>query len=72
MIETLPYDLWESRITYAEAARLANVDETVIRMWVYRSKVTRYTTAEGPRLQPIDVLRAEAATRARARRVVGR
>jgi hypothetical protein len=81
MTEALPYDLWDSRITYAEAARLAGVEVTVVRMWVSRGytdhdgqhvKLERYVTVEGPRLQPIAVLRAEAATRARARRVVGR
>lgn len=78
MIETLPYDLHESTISYQEAARLAGVSEDVVRHWVSRGYVVngvrvwvkKYDTVEGPRVQPIAVLRAEAATRGRARRQV--
>lgn len=77
MTEALPYDLWESTITYAQAADLAGVSVDVVRHWASRGyrdaagqqvKLTRYETPQGPRVQPIAVLRAEAATRARARR----
>lgn len=77
--EALPYDLWESTITYAQAAQLAGVDIQVIYNWASRGyrgldgqwqHLAVYATAEGKRLQPIQVLRAEAATRKRARRAV--
>lgn len=81
MIESLPYDLHESTITYQEAASLAGVSVDVVRHWVSRGyrdaageqvKLAKVDTAEGPRVQPIAVLRAEAATRERARRQVVR
>ncbi len=79
MIEALPYDLHESTITYKEAARLAHVSEDVVRHWVSRGyqdrngarvHLAKFDTSEGPRVQPIAVLRAECATRTRARRVL--
>lgn len=79
MIEALPYDLHESTITYAQAAELAAVKLSVVYNWASRGyrdldgqwqHLTVYETAEGKRLQPIQVLRAEAATRKRARRAV--
>lgn len=79
MTEALPYDLWESTITYARAAELAGVGINVIYNWASRGyrgtdgqwhRLDVYATAEGKRLQPIQVLRAEAATRRRARRAV--
>lgn len=79
MTEALPYDLWDSTITYAQAAELAGVDVQVVYNWASRGyrgadgqwqRLDVYVTAEGKRLQPIQVLRAEAATRRRARRAV--
>lgn len=79
MTEALPYDLHDSTITYQEAARLAGVSVDVVRHWVSRGYrdpdgeqvwVAKVDTLEGPRVQPIAVLRAEAATRGRARRQV--
>lgn len=79
MTEPLPYDLHESTITYQDAASLAGVSVDVVRHWVSRGyrntagdhvKLHKYDTMEGPRVQPIAVLRAEAATRGRARRQI--
>lgn len=76
----LPYDLHMGRITAIQAAELAGVRPDVIRQWASRGyvdpktkqrhRLTRHDTCRGTRYQPIEVLRAEAATRERAKRQV--
>jgi hypothetical protein len=76
----LPYDLHDSLVDLAEAARLADVTPAVVRNWIHRgyrdprSGDWTYLPSEkqgGHRyVRPIDVLRAEAATRKRGRRVL--
>jgi DNA-binding transcriptional MerR regulator len=67
----LPYDLHLDAITTTEAAELAGVKPAVIRQWKHRGQLAPIgeTPAGRPLYRPIDVLRAEAATRGRARRV---
>ncbi|MGY1773520.1 MerR family transcriptional regulator [Blastococcus sp. SYSU D00813] len=66
----LPYDLHEDLIDYPEAARLAGVPEPTVRQWKSRHHLDPAgKDARGrPLFRPIDVLRAEARTRANARR----
>jgi excisionase family DNA binding protein len=66
--QLLPYDLHNDPLTYEQAAELAGVAEGTIRTWVHRGKLPKTDTPDGPRVLGINVLRAEAATRARARR----
>lgn len=73
----LPYDLHNALIDVPEAARLAGVTKAVVRNWIfrgYRARDGEWThlpsEVDGGRrwVRPIDVLRAEAETRRRARR----
>jgi hypothetical protein len=68
--QLLPYDLHHDLLTYAQAAELAGpeVAEGTIRTWVHRGKLPKTDTPDGPRVLGINVLRAEAATRQKARR----
>jgi hypothetical protein len=68
--QLLAIDLHHDLLTYAQAAELAGplVSEGAIRTWVHRGKLPKRDTPDGPRVLGIDVLRAEASTRARARR----
>lgn len=65
--------------TVAEAARHANVSEATVRSWVHRGHLPLARNTEDqeirdaqgrPRFNPLDVARAEFATRERARRSV--
>jgi len=65
--------------TVAEAAEHAGVSEATVRSWAHRGHLPVATTEHGdeirdpsgrPRYRPLDVARAEFATRERARRVV--
>lgn len=66
--QLLPYDLHRDLLTYDQAAELAAVAEGTIRTWVHRGRLPKRDTPDGPRVLGIDVLRAEASTRQRARR----
>jgi hypothetical protein len=66
--QLLPYDLHTEPLTYDQAAELAGVAPGTIRTWVHRNLLPKTDTPDGPRVLGINVLRAEAATRARARR----
>jgi hypothetical protein len=81
VVSVLPYDLHRDRLTRDQAAELANVSPEVIRKWVTRGyrdpadgvwkHLDTFPRDDGrDGYLGIDVLRAEAATRARARRVV--
>jgi len=61
-------ELWD----VATAARHAMVKPATIRKWIERGhlKVARPDAADGRRLRPLDVARAEHATRERARRTI--
>lgn len=62
-------DLTRKTWTVAEAAEAAGVGPDVIRQWKHRGKLRPVNPGRGrPRFRAIDVLRAEAATRDRARR----
>lgn len=56
--------------TVAEAAEHAQVSESAIRQWIFRGHlaVAERDQHGRPRLKPLDVARAEYATRQRARR----
>lgn len=81
--DTVPvdFDFVHSLITLVEAAELTGLTVPVIRNWIkrgYRGRDREWAhlpatwTAEGKWLvRPIDVARAESATRARARRAAG-
>jgi hypothetical protein len=65
--------------TVAEAAEHAHVSEATVRSWVFRGHLSVARNHDGqeirdpqgrPRFNPLDVARAEFATRERARRVV--
>lgn len=62
-------DLHEDLIDYGKAAELAGVEEATVRQWKSRGHL-HPATYEGrrPLFHPIDVLRAEAATRHLGRR----
>lgn len=68
-------ELW----TVAEAAGHAGVTEATVRSWAHRGHLPVARNTEGqeirdehgrPRFHPLDVARAEARTRDRARRVI--
>jgi hypothetical protein len=63
-------DLQTTLWTTAEAAEAAGVKPGVIRAWAHRGHLARAnsSTARVPRYRAIDVIRAEKATRERARR----
>lgn len=62
----LQHTLW----TTAEAAEAAGVDPGVIRIWAHRGHLKRANSEKcrTPKYRAIDVVRAEKATRERARR----
>lgn len=66
----LPFDLENDLISVNVAAELADVTPAVVRQWKHRGHlVSPSADADGrPLFRPIDVLRAEAVTRTRARR----
>ena len=68
-IEYWPYEDGDL-IDYPEAARLAGVPETTVRQWKSRHHLVPSGKDERgrPLFRPIDVLRAEAATRRLGRR----
>lgn len=63
-------DLYEDRLTYAQAAVFVEVPEPTIRQWKSRHHLDPAGKDPDGRLlfRPIDVLRAEAKTRWHARR----
>ncbi|MFF4403820.1 MerR family transcriptional regulator [Streptomyces sp. NPDC001404] len=63
-------DLQTTLWTTAEAAEAAGVTPAVIRIWAHRGHLRRANSprCRSPRYRAIDVVRAEAATRERARR----
>ena len=63
-------DLQTTLWTTAEAAEAAGVSPGVIRIWVHRGHLKRVNSekARTPKYRAIDVVRAEKATRGRARR----
>lgn len=66
----LPYDLQTDLISVSEAATLAGVSESAIRKWKQRGHLEPSGEDDfgRPLFIGIDVLRAEATTRRRARR----
>lgn len=65
----LDVDLHATLWTVAEAAEAAGVTADVIRAWCYRGRLTAAERRRGrPVFRAIDVIRAEKATRERARR----
>lgn len=66
----LSVDLTTTYWTVAEAAEAAEVDPNVVRNWKYRGRLTATRTdwRGRPLFLAIDVIRAERATRERARR----
>lgn len=77
----LPYSLHDDLLTVDQSAELAGVSVQVVRNWSSRGYLdpalgcrvwlrTFRTEAGRPRHRGIDVLRAEAATRRRARRLL--
>lgn len=62
-------DLHEDLVDYSTAAKLAGVPETTVRQWKSRHHLEA-SAMDGrrPMFRPIDVLRAEAATRHLGRR----
>lgn len=66
----LDVDLHTTRWTVAEAAEAAGVKPNVVRNWKYRGVLTEVGRdwRGGPLFLAIDVIRAEKATRAKARR----
>jgi hypothetical protein len=75
----VPYDLHDSLIDVGEAGRLAGVKPAVVRNWIhrgYRGRDGSWTHLASERqgrrryVRPIDVLRAEAATRRHGRRTL--
>ncbi|WP_370145715.1 hypothetical protein [Streptacidiphilus sp. EB129] len=67
----LSVDLTTTYWTVAEAAEAAQVDPNVVRNWKYRGRLKSDRTdwRGKPLFLAIDVIRAERATRAKARRV---
>ncbi|MEU8839936.1 MerR family transcriptional regulator [Streptomyces roseus] len=67
----LDVDLHTTLWTVAEAAEAARVKANVVRNWCYRGKLKAAETDHRgrPVFRAIDVIRAEKATRERARRV---
>lgn len=66
----LSVDLTTTKWTVAQAAEAAQVSENVVRNWRYRGLLTEVDRdyRDRPRFLAIDVIRAEKATRQRARR----
>lgn len=61
-------DLTATMWTTAEAAEAVGVDPGVIRIWAHRGHLKRVNRSGRPIYRAMDVLRAEAATRAKAGR----